>query len=509
MNPDVSILGSNVVSVGCNLVMNGVVNPSTSTITWTTDTGLSGKLAPKYAAYVAVANDGNNTWMIVGADQTTSNTKSWIRTGNTGGWTSVVDTTILFMKETTDWPNSPALIYSSPNFILAGDVEASSGYSGGFVRIQYSPSSNLGRWTNAEQTGASIGLGHRITRFATSNATVVAVGEGNSGAPIAKSVNGGQTWTQVGITGPAFLNYNIDTNLGPVITDIFYGNGTWVMCGTTSRVGDGFIVYSSDLSNWTSYTNSEITGINWVSLTFNGNAWSFAGYKTIDNLYQSALLSLNASAWPGQPYSIAYGSIATDIQGVAVGKLLSYSNAVANPTGTAVVPQLTGGLTFTSPSTPNITLFQYVPYSIPVQVTGTSSFIYYYAMDLPVGFTFTLDSDGVAAALTGISPSNNTSSLVTVYAKTASGSPVRTTFTLNTILPFFVNPQSGAGAYTSLLRNDVEANAAQNARDNKTFPQVDSLAGPLMGPRAPDVVTAPNCMLKLCKKPCPTCHTMM
>ena len=67
----------------------------------------------------------------------------------------------------------------------------------------------------------------------------------------------------------------------------------------------------------------------------------------------------------------------------------------------------------------------------------------------------------------------------------------------------------GAGAYTALLRNDVLGNAAQNARDIRTFPQVNPLAGPLMAPRAPDVVTPPDCLLNLCKKPCPTCHTMM
>jgi hypothetical protein len=79
----------------------------------------------------------------------------------------------------------------------------------------------------------------------------------------------------------------------------------------------------------------------------------------------------------------------------------------------------------------------------------------------------------------------------------------------NTIIPYFVNPQSGAGAYTAQLRNSVEANAAQNARDNTVFPEVNPLPGPFMGPRAPDVVTELNCLQKLCKKPCPNCHTMM
>jgi hypothetical protein len=96
-----------------------------------------------------------------------------------------------------------------------------------------------------------------------------------------------------------------------------------------------------------------------------------------------------------------------------------------------------------------------------------------------------------------------------LYAKIANSSAVSFRVTFNTIIPYFVNPQSGAGAYTGQLRISVDANAAQNARDNRTFPQVNPLAGPFMGPRAPDVVTALNCLQKLCKKPCPNCHTMM
>ena len=98
---------------------------------------------------------------------------------------------------------------------------------------------------------------------------------------------------------------------------------------------------------------------------------------------------------------------------------------------------------------------------------------------------------------------------IIIYAKTESGYPVSISISLRTITPFFVSPQLGAGAYTALLRNDVLGNAAQNARDSRTFPEVNPLAGPLMAPRAPDVVTPDNCLLNLCKKPCPTCHTMM
>ena len=176
--------------------------------------------------------------------------------------------------------------------------------------------------------------------------------------------------------------------------------------------------------------------------------------------------------------------------------------------GTIHIPTELSELTFVQPSQSSFVLFQYVPYSIPIVATGSSSFIYYYTSAPPVGFQVIPDATGVSAMLSGISPTLVTQGLY-IYAKTLTGYPTSTSISLSTVLPYFVNPQSGAGAYTEQLRIAVEANAAQNARDNKTFPQVDPLAGPFMGPRAPDVVTPPDCFLKLCRKPCPTCHTMM
>ena len=165
-------------------------------------------------------------------------------------------------------------------------------------------------------------------------------------------------------------------------------------------------------------------------------------------------------------------------------------------------------LTFTQPTQSTFTFFEYVPYTIPIQAVGSENFIYYFSSAVPNGFQLIKDSSGVTATLTGISPTLSNQGII-IYAKIGGGSAASISVTLRTITPFFVNPQSGAGAYTALLRNDVEGNAAQNARDNRTFPEVNPLAGPLMAPRAPDVTTPNDCILRLCKKPCPTCHTMM
>jgi hypothetical protein len=176
--------------------------------------------------------------------------------------------------------------------------------------------------------------------------------------------------------------------------------------------------------------------------------------------------------------------------------------------GSIRIPTELSTLTFSQPTQTTFTLFEYVSYSILVQAIGSASFIYYFTSAIPLGFQFLKDGSGLTATLSGISPTIANQGII-IYAKTAAGYAVSISLTLRTITPFFINPQMGAAAYTAILRNDVEANAAQNARDNRTFPQVDPLAGPLMAPRAPDVLTPDNCILNLCKKPCPTCHTMM
>ena len=203
-----------------------------------------------------------------------------------------------------------------------------------------------------------------------------------------------------------------------------------------------------------------------------------------------------------------YSATLTAVYGTVTATTIINILFTSSGVGSINIPTNLSTLTFSQPTQTTFTLFEYVPYSIPIQAIGSGSFIYYFTSAIPLGFQFLKDSSGLTATLSGISPTITNQGIL-IYAKTAVGYPVSISLTLRTITPFFINPQMGAGAYTAILRNDVEANAAQNARDNRTFPQVDPLAGPLMAPRAPDVVTPDNCLLNLCKKPCPTCHTMM
>ena len=203
-------------------------------------------------------------------------------------------------------------------------------------------------------------------------------------------------------------------------------------------------------------------------------------------------------------YSATLTAVYQTVTATTVINILFSSSGI----GTIRIPTELSTLTFSEPTQPEFTFFEYVPYSITIRAIGSANFIYYFTSAIPLGFQLTKSSSGVTATLSGISPTLANQG-ITVYAKIDGGYAVSKSIGFRTITPFFINPQMGAGAYTAILRNDVEGNAAQNARDNRTFPQVDPLAGPLMAPRAPDVFTPNDCILKLCKKPCPTCHTMM
>jgi len=170
---------------------------------------------------------------------------------------------------------------------------------------------------------------------------------------------------------------------------------------------------------------------------------------------------------------------------------------------------------FREPPSNLYTLFQYcpinpIPISLAVEEAGYD-FTYYYsiASNLPLGMVFTAEPTGRSAYITGIPVTYSDRPVsITVYA--ANGpNVISNVISFRILTPNFINPQVGAGAYTALLKSDVEGNAAQNARDQRVFPTSDPLAGPLMAPRAPDVITQSNCFLGLCKKPCPTCRTMM
>jgi hypothetical protein len=148
------------------------------------------------------------------------------------------------------------------------------------------------------------------------------------------------------------------------------------------------------------------------------------------------------------------------------------------------------GPTFTSPTKTEYAYYQYLKID-PITVSATGTGIVYLFVrneDLPQG----IDFDPVTGILSGTPTLGNKTSTITVYAKDNIGVSILT-MTMAVILPFVVKQQIGAAAYTSLVRQNVEINAAQNSRDNKVYPVGEGNLGKLMSPEAPDEISDRPC----------------
>jgi len=486
-------------------VYDGVYDQTTHSVQWTeTDPNMAlikYQIPPTPGRYLNIASDGSGHWVAlkhdgIGVDGfqtfTRTGTAPWqtfASYGNkVGGVNADSNTTLIYIGGNYVFGQATRL-GGAPGQASSNIIVGSPSYDNAYID-----------WANANTFPTM----SNVLRFATSNTTLVAVGSvATSEGPISYSTDFGSNWTSPSV--PGFMSGET-----AVLNDILYAANTWVTCGLDSS-GNNMIAYSSNLSNWVRYTvppgNSTVR---WSAIAFNGNAWTIAGNKPSMGSNTSMILSLDATPWPNQQVSI--GPLSGVIQFEPYGtpmfsKILSTTIANANPTiGSIYIPP--GNLSFVEPAQPNYTLYQYVPYTFPVRATGSSDFIFYYSLNVPIGFTFVPDPTGTFATLSGTSPSNGPAT-VTIYAKIGNNAATSSQVRLNTIIPFFVKPQLGAAAYTSIVRTHVEADAAQNARDSRVFPEVNPLAGPYMAPRAPDVVTLSNCFLGLCRKPCPTCRTTM
>jgi hypothetical protein len=321
---------------------------------------------------------------------------------------------------------------------------------------------------------------------------VISAGGILSGTPTEYPIGGTGTFSIIATTGYSTLSRTYTYTMIADQLLIIQTNGSDSITTIFSDVQYRAVLYSSDSfanATFSIGTLSPSTSVT-ISVTSGG---------LVSGNFTGAALNTTYSA----TLTATYGSVTTSTV-----IYILFTSFSGSGTGTIYIPTELSTLSFSQPTQTDFTLFEYVPYSITIQAIGSSSFIYYYTSAIPNGFEFLKNSAGTTATLSGISPTIANQGII-VYAKTASGYPISKFLTLRTITPFFVSPQIGAGAYTALLKNDVLGNAAQNARDNRTFPEVNPLAGPLMAPRAPDVVTPDDCLLNLCKKPCPTCRTMM
>ena len=457
-----------------------------------------------YASCLAIAGDSTvGKWVIIGTYSNAGLSTAFSAVYTTSSWSNTYqpppDTlfSILYQK-------SPVLHYVSGTYYLMANgstLDATSGYSSIYTFSHPAPtivtsSTNLPTYFVPSAMVSDSNTAETLVVGSMSSYSSGGTGGLTPPSAISNFYRGSNTtWNQITTPFAATSTTDYTSGIFDIKQALWGSMSKIVICGRLST-GAPSICYSTDLSTWTTVTpaGSAI----YRKICFDSNSWSFAGGGKLV-FYDTNLANPSTQT-------------TTPLSDPLIGYMPRPTASALPLSGTLALATTPGSLAFTNPTASVYSLFQYCPMpSIPFTVTGGSGYIYYYSIlsNLPIGMSFSTETTGTSAALTGI-PATYTSSPVYVTVYAARGSNVTyTTVGFRILAPSFVSPQISAAAYTAMLRSDVEANAAQNARDNRTFPQVDPLAGPLMAPRAPDVFTPDQCFLKLCRKPCPTCHTMM
>lgn len=221
------------------------------------------------------------------------------------------------------------------------------------------------------------------------------------------------------------------------------------------------------------------------SVTYSGASVSSFTVTTLSNYG----LSIDAS---GLLSGVLTGSIPPStsftVQGYA-GTHPGTLTGTLTPTAITFSSPFTGGPTVLTPIQTSYVLYQYMPIP-PIVFTGTGTGTVRFLMnqaDLPLGLTW----NAATQKITG-SPMRVGITEVRVYAQDDTGTRVFT-LSFNVLIPRIIRQQDGAGSFTSLLRQYVEVNAAQNARDSRVYPTQERLLGEFMSPEAPDVSSSVVC----------------
>lgn len=428
---------------------------------------------PADPLFSTIATDGTSNWVAFGHGSIGNTNIHLVRTSSNNGdtWT---DASFSFLFASTP---QTKLYYSSGRYFLLSGIPGNTSPSPSNIMYR-AEASNLTSWTDLNGP-FGFTTGDAINGLALDGSgTLLAVGSNGSGPGTSacyKSTDNGSSWTALP-TSP------ITYSAGAQINNAEYGNGTWAVVGS-DPVAQSAISFSSNLTTWDERTALG-TGALQVAAD-DGATWQFG---------RSTSASWFAGIWSNGTIDIQSGTSAGLNSNTK--RFLSTTRSSGTPSLTFSLPYDSSSIVVTSPSTNLYTLWQYIPIDpIRVQASLTGSpgaFLYYYATNLPPALTFlTDDLSGSYADISGTSVQfSDAYRNARITIANASTTAVRT-FNLGfrTILPTVQKQQTSAGAWTSLVRQYTNVNAAQNARDNRVFPQVDRTLGEFTSPYPPNVVT--------------------
>ena len=465
---------------------NSIVKRSTDGLTFRDTSFID--MGPNARAYTAINPSNTSTWYIGGSGLAGSSNRVIFYTSTNDGQTWVGasgETTGLLMEPRKSTDISSYYTYKG----------VALGHSNGMYMIggeKMMRSDDASRWTDV--TG---GFTTEVGAFSMTGPVWVATGSsGNSSgsnygsftrtSTLKWSDDQGANWTDA--TGDAgdFIGY-----------EVAYTSNTWLSTAMARNGSDTSIVSkflcSSDGKDWsnitldvpfTVFTQNHLPEVG--SLWFDGSNWNAIVKldSSLAMLYSHDLATPLTTGWTSTGPLTPFGSNA-QLRGFLQRSLRT--GVPANLTFTFATPPT--GPRVLSPTERSFIAYQYVPITpITFDVSGTG-FLYYFvdAATLPVGITF----DPLTATLTGTSVQLGTRRF-DIYIRDSVGvTPVSAQIT--TVIPTVTRQQTGAGAWTSLVRQYTEVNAAQNSVNGKVLPSTEATLGEFMRPEPPDSVSAVSC----------------
>ncbi len=117
-------------------------------------------------------------------------------------------------------------------------------------------------------------------------------------------------------------------------------------------------------------------------------------------------------------------------------------------------------------------------------------------MNLPRGLRFVPNTNGTSGTIVG-APVDVQSEYAPGYIFVVNGQFTKVLqFSFKVVIPRVIRKQTSAGAYTALVREYTEVNAAQNAVNSRVLPNETESLGEFMAPPAPnnikDQICCPN-----------------
>jgi hypothetical protein len=285
--------------------------------------------------------------------------------------------------------------------------------------------------------------------------------------------------------------------------EVAYGSNRWLSTGmmrdgTATKISSKLLC-SSDGKDWsnvslpaafTEFTTQHLPEVN--SLWFDGTNWNVlvkydsGGYDC--TIFSHDAVSSLVSGWSIRVLNVTPFNGTTAVpQGFWQQYVRTGITGLEPTVSTFTFNTLpSGGPTVTSPTQRSFLFYQYVPITpITVSALGVGT-VYYFAQadTLPDGITF----DPLTGIISGTSVVLGARTFV-IYVKDRNG-VTAVTINTTTIIPRIIRQQDGAGAYTSLVRQYTEVNAAVTARDSKALPAMEYRLGEFTSPEPPSVITA-------------------